>query len=175
MEVQAKAKFVRISPRKARLVVDLIRGKSAEQAVTQLSFLRRDAALPVQKLLKSAMANATNNNGLEAANLYILEIRVGDGLRLKRWSPRAFGRATPLLRRGSNVTIILEERIAGKNRTEKKKAEIETVTMEESAAVAQEIAKDSGKIMKPDMKKESKGIRPAAGKVVKKVFQRKSI
>ena len=175
MKVHATLNNLRIAPRKVRLTTHSVIGVDAREALLQLSKQVKKSSQPIYDLLKSAMANATNNNGLDESNLYISEIRVGDGLRLKRWSPRAFGRATPLLRRGSNVTIILEERVAGKNRTEKKKAEIETVTIEESAAVPQETTKDSRKIMKPETKTESKGIRPAAGKVVKKVFQRKSI
>jgi hypothetical protein len=85
----------------------------------------------LQRCSTSAVANATNNFGLSAENLYIEAIRVGDGLRLERWLPRAFGRATPLIRRGSNVTIILEERIEGKDRTEKKQPVVK-VTQKDS-------------------------------------------
>lgn len=176
MKVHATLKNLRIAPRKVRLTTHSVIGVDAREALIQLAKQVKKSSQPIHDLLKSAMANATNNNGLDEANLYVSEIRVGDGLRLKRWAPKAFGRATPLLRRGSNVTVILEEKVIGKDRTEKKKAAIETVTPAGTGAVAAEAPKDSGKTMKPDMKKESaKGIRPAAGKVVKKVFQRKSM
>lgn len=175
MKVHATLKNLRITPRKVRLVTHSVIGVDAREALIQLSKQVKKSSQPIYDLLKSAMANATNNNGLDEANLYILEIRVGDGLRLKRWLPRAFGRATPLLRRGSNVTVILEEKIEGKNRTTKKKEAAETVTIEESAVSAEKETKESHKKAKLETTKEvSRGIKPAP-KVVKKVFQRKSV
>ncbi len=176
MKVHATLKNLRIAPRKVRLTTHSVIGVDAREALLQLSKQVKKSSRPIYDLLKSAVANATNNDGLDAANLYVAEIRVGDGLRLKRWAPKAFGRATPLLRRGSNVTVILEEKIAGKNRTEKKQEAIETAARGASEAAAEEAPKESRAIMKPELKKEAaKGIRPVAGKVVKKVFQRKSM
>jgi large subunit ribosomal protein L22 len=176
MKVHATLKNLRIAPRKVRLVTHSVVGVDAREALVQLSKQVKKSSQPIYDLLKSAIANATNNNGLDEANLYVLEIRVGDGLRLKRWLPRAFGRATPLLRRGSNVTIILEEKIEGKNRTEKKKETIETVTIEESEKSGEKEIKETHKTIKPEMKKEvSRGGKPAGAKVVRKVFQRKSV
>lgn len=176
MKVHATLKNLRIAPRKVRLVTHSVIGVDAREALIQLSKQVKKSSQPIYDLLKSAMANATNNNGLDEANLYILEIRVGDGLRLKRWLPRAFGRATPLLRRGSNVMVILEEKIEGKNRTAKKKETVETVTIEELGISGEKEAKEARKTIQPEMKKEiARGARPAGGKVVKKVFQRKSV
>jgi large subunit ribosomal protein L22 len=176
MKVHATLKNLRIAPRKVRLVTHSVIGVDAREALIQLGKQVKKSSQPIYDLLKSAMANATNNNGLDETNLYILEIRVGDGLRLKRWLPRAFGRATPLLRRGSNVTVILEEKIEGKNRTAKKKETVETVTIEESEISGEKETKEVHKTMKPEMKKEiARGAQPAGGKVVKKVFQRKSV
>ncbi|MDP3957628.1 MAG: 50S ribosomal protein L22 [bacterium] len=177
MKVHATLTNLRIAPRKVRLVTHTMVGVDAREALLQLSKMAKKSSKPIYDLLKSAMANATNNNGLDEANLYVLEIRVGDGLRLKRWLPRAFGRATPLLRRGSNVTVILEEKIEGKNRTAKKAA-TETVKTEISGTLETEEEQKTSQIMKPLEKKEviRGGVgRQATPKVVKKVFQRKSV
>lgn len=179
MKVHATLTNLRIAPRKVRLVTHALIGVDAREALLQLSKLAKRSSQPIYDLVKSAMANATNNNGLDEANLYILEIRVGDGLRLKRWLPRAFGRATPLLRRGSNVTVILEEKIEGKNRTAKK-AKTETVQSEisESTESQEDTDKKTLQIAKHSETKEM--VKGGTGKkmvpkVVKKVFQRKSV
>lgn len=180
MKVHATLKNLRIAPRKVRLVTHSLIGVDAREALVQLDKQVKRSSRPITDLLKSAMANARNNNGLDEENLYILEIRVGDGLRLKRWLPRAFGRATPLLRRGSNVTIILEEKIEGKNRIVKKKETIEQGVSTISALPEEtEKQKEAQKIVKPEIKKDAvRGAMSASNtsnKVVKKVFQRKSI
>src|SRR5512133_1903706 len=149
MKVQATLTNLRIAPRKVRLVTHSIIGVDAREALLQLSKQVKKSSQPIYDLLKSAMANATNNNGLDESNLYVLEIRVGDGLRLKRWLPRAFGRATPLLHRGSNVTVILEEKIEGKNRVEKKMPQAETTIKEADVVEAKktpQIQKHTDKI-----------------------------
>jgi large subunit ribosomal protein L22 len=107
MKVQASLPNLRISPRKTRLVTRALVGVSVDEALLQLGKQTKKASGPLSTLLKSAIANAENNNGLEKKFLIVDDIRVGDGPKLKRWLPRAFGRATPLIRRGSNVTIIL--------------------------------------------------------------------
>lgn len=175
MKVQATLKNLRIAPRKVRLVTHSLIGVDTGEALLQLSKQVKKSSQPISKLLKSALANATHNNGLHEDNLYVSEIRVGDGPRLKRWLPRAFGRATPLIRRGSNVTIILEERIEGKDRTMKKKDAPTVIQGALTEKEEKEIPKVS-KAVKPEMKKElGKGVKPVAGKVVKKMFQRKSV
>ena len=105
--VKAKLKYLRISPRKVRLVVDLIRGLKVVEAEKQLRFLNKRAARPILKLLKSAIANAGKNN-LTKENLRIVNILVDAGPSLKRWMPRAMGRATPIMKRTSHITMILE-------------------------------------------------------------------
>ena len=109
MEVQAKAKYIRMSPRKVRLVVDLVRGFNTSEALTQLKFLRKDAVLPVKKLIESAIANAEHNFKLKKENLYIKKITVDKGPILHRWQPRARGRATPIRKRTCHITIVLDE------------------------------------------------------------------
>lgn len=109
MEVKAKVRFLRMSPRKVRLVVDLIRGLPVDQAVTQLQFMNKAAALPVRKLLESAMANAEHNFHLKAENLFIKKISVDGGPIVHRWRPRAFGRAGAIRKRTSHINLILDE------------------------------------------------------------------
>lgn len=178
MKVRATLKNLRIAPRKVRLVTHALIGVDTREALLQLSKLVKKSSQPIHTLLQSAVANASNNFGLDENNLYVFAIQVGDGLRLERWLPRAFGRATPLLRRGSNVTIILEERIEGKNRTEKKQPKAKAAAPKEAEAATTEEKKEEkgvAKIAKPEIKREAvKAGKPVGGKVVKKMFQRKS-
>lgn len=109
MTVKAKLRYLHLAPKKVRLVVDLIRGLSVIEATEQLQFLRKRAAKPTLKLLNSAIANAENNFKLLKDNLYIREIFVDEGPKLKRWRPRAFGRASPIYKRSSHITLILDE------------------------------------------------------------------
>lgn len=109
MEVRAHLRYLRISPRKVRLVIGLIRGLGIEQAVDQLTVLPKRAALPVLKLLNSAVANAEHNFRLERKNMIIKSIVANEGPKLKRFRPRAFGRAAEILKRMTHVTIVLED------------------------------------------------------------------
>ena len=108
--VTAKLKYLRISPRKVRLVTDLIRGLTVGEAEKQLKFLTKRAARPVLKLLNSAVANAQNNANLAKEGLFISKIVVEVGPSLKRWRPRAMGRATTIMKRTSHITLVLEEK-----------------------------------------------------------------
>jgi large subunit ribosomal protein L22 len=107
MKVQASLTNLRISPRKTRLVTRTLVGSSVDEALLQLRKQTKKASSPIAKLIESAIANAEHNHKLVRRELIIEDIRVGDGMRLKRWLPRAFGRATPLVRRGCNVTVIV--------------------------------------------------------------------
>jgi large subunit ribosomal protein L22 len=109
MDVHAYARNIRMSPRKVRLVVDLVRGLSVADADAQLGFFRKAAALPVRKLLQSATANATHNFQLDAGALRIKEIRVDGGPVLKRARPRAMGRSAPIRKRTSHISIVLSD------------------------------------------------------------------
>ena len=110
MEAKAVVKYVRISPQKARLVVDMIRGKEAEEAERILTFTQKKAAGIVKKVLKSAIANATQNPNIDENILYVKEIFVGQGPSLKRWRARAQGRAAPIKKRMSHITVVLDEK-----------------------------------------------------------------
>jgi large subunit ribosomal protein L22 len=109
--MKASAKYVRISPRKVRMVVDTVRGKSVSQALSILTLTRKKAAKPVQKVLRSAVANATENDGIsDVDDLLIDQIMVDEGPTLKRFMPRARGRATPIHKRTSHIRVTLRER-----------------------------------------------------------------
>jgi large subunit ribosomal protein L22 len=110
MEVRAKLRFVRISPRKARLVADLIRGKGSEEALNILIFTRKAAAKILIKLLKSAIANATQKKTIDVDRLYVKKVTVDQGPTMKRFTPRALGRATTIRKRTSHIHMILDER-----------------------------------------------------------------
>lgn len=110
MESRAIARHVRVSPRKARQVVDLIRGKSVGEALNVLQLVPRGAATPVEKVVKSAMANAENNYDMNPDELYISQIFVDQGPTMKRIRPRARGMADRIRKRTSHITVILAER-----------------------------------------------------------------
>jgi len=109
MEVKARLRFTRIAPRKARLVADLIRGKGSEEALSVLTFTPKAAARIIIKLLKSAVANAAQKK-IDVDHLYVKTITVDQGPTMKRFMPRAMGRATPIRKRTSHITIVLDER-----------------------------------------------------------------
>lgn len=110
MEVRAKLRHVRLAPQKARLVADLIRGKKSEEALNILSFTKKAAARVIIKLLKSAVANATQKKNVDVDRLYVKKISVDQGATWKRFTPRAMGRATPIRKRTSHITIVLDEK-----------------------------------------------------------------
>jgi large subunit ribosomal protein L22 len=110
MQATANLRFVRITPRKCNQVLALIRGQAVEQAQNTLQFTPKNGARIVQKVLKSAVANALNEGKVRIEDLYVKEAVVGAGPTLKRWLPRAQGRATPLLKRMSHVSLTVATR-----------------------------------------------------------------
>jgi large subunit ribosomal protein L22 len=109
MEARAVAKYIRMSPQKVRLVVDLVRGKKVEEARQILLFTRKDAAVQVSKVLNSALANAKQNPNIDENILFIKEVFVDQGPSLKRWRARAQGRAAAIKKRMSHITVVLDE------------------------------------------------------------------
>jgi len=110
MEVRAVGKYLRISPHKARLVADMVRGKPVAEALTVLKFTAKKSSRLINKTLRSAVANAENNQTIDVDNLYVKRIFIDDGPRLKRFRPRAMGRATSILKRMSHITVVLAEK-----------------------------------------------------------------
>lgn len=119
--VTAQLKFLRASPRKVKLVIDMVRGLSYERALEQLSVMRQGQAKPVKKLLESAAANAKSKFELAASKLWVSKIEVGQGPRLKRWTPRAMGRATPILRPTCHIRVVLTDVASQKTKDSTKK------------------------------------------------------
>lgn len=109
-EAHAVARDVRVTPRKARLVMDLVRGKNVDEALELLYHVNRSASNPVAKLIKSAAANATNNFGMNGEKLYVAEIQASDGIRMKRYLPRAKGSSSPMIKRTSFMRVTVKER-----------------------------------------------------------------
>lgn len=109
MKVKAVAKDVGISPKKVRLVADIVRGRKIDEALTILSFLPTPAAKAVAKVIKSAAANAENNLQVSPAGLRISEILCDQGHTLKRFRPQARGRVSPILKRASHITVFVME------------------------------------------------------------------
>ena len=109
-EARAVARYLHIGPRKVRIVIDLIRGKSVQEALQILRFVPKRSAKAVEKVVRSAMANATNNFDMNEDRLYIAEAYADQGPVMKRYQPRARGQAYPILRRTSHLTIVLRER-----------------------------------------------------------------
>lgn len=122
MQVKAKARYIRMSPRKLRLIANLIKGLKVDEAIFQLKFTNKIATKPIFKLVNSAIANAINNFSLEKKNLYIKEIKVDQGPTLKRTIPKAFGRAALIRHRSAHISIILDELVSSKKKAKTVKA-----------------------------------------------------
>lgn len=177
MQVIAKLNYLRISPRKVRLVANLIKGMDVEEAETQLRFLTKRASKPLLKLLKSAVSNALHNFNIPKENLYIHNILVNEGPSLKRYMPRAMGRADLILKRTSHITIILQEKEEKtKTSSYKSKKEKEKLIKKDLEKV-----KDLERVKKVEekikMRKPEKKIIPKTGlkDIGKRIFRRKSM
>lgn len=110
MEVKAVARFVRLSPRKARLIMDQIRGKQVEEAINLLSFAPQKSAFVIKKLVNSAVSNAEENTEMDVDKLYIKRVFADQGPSLKRFRARALGRASRIRKTTSHLTVVLEEK-----------------------------------------------------------------
>ena len=163
MQAKAKLRFLRISTRKVRLIADVIRGLKVQDAINQLGFLRRAAKTPILKLLKSAIANAENNFNLKSDNLYIKEIKVDEGGALKRWQPRAHGRATPIRKGLSHVLIVLDEIVPSKV----KKAKVKEAKKEGKPVKVSSLSEIKKTPLEPTVKTERKGEESAAKELAK--------
>jgi large subunit ribosomal protein L22 len=168
MQTKARAKFIKISPKKVRLVADLIRGLDVEKANIQLQFTKKAASLPLAKLLKSAISNAEENLKLKKTNLFIKEIRIDEGPTLHRWMPKAMGRATPIRKRTSHLILVLDERIPTATK-EIEKAKSEKVSKDDIIKI------DDFDKIKADQKEEDKTEKgkKSTGKSTTKTFSKK--
>lgn len=174
--VTAKLRNLHIAPRKVRLVAELLKGKSAEEAGALLNFTVKRAAGPILKLLQSAIANAKNNFQLDPNNLYISKITVDEGPKMKRWMPRARGSASTIEKKTSHVYLVLDEIDKSLSAVRQKKRL--TVSAKASApaplsgATADKTAGEE-KSPKPGRQESKAEIKkPAAVRGAKKIFRR---
>lgn len=172
MEIKANLNHLRMSPQKVRLVADLVRKAPLSAALDQLKFINKKAAEPLTKVLKSAAANAVNTYDLDKNNLYIKTLTVDEGVTLKRWFPRAHGRATSIRKRACHIHVVLDE-ITPSGKGVKKEAKLE------KPVKLEKIAKDAeNKIAKKGAVSKAKAIEDGEAKGGKgfasKVFHRKS-
>ena len=119
MKVSAKLNNLRMSPRKSRLLIGLIKSLDVDEALNQLNRTVKGSGLAMRKLLESAISNGENNFGIDRNNMYVYDIIIGAGTTLKRWIPKAYGRAGKINKRTSQIELILEERVEGKDRKSK--------------------------------------------------------
>lgn len=186
MTVVAKLNYLRIAPRKVRLVADLIRGKSVEEAEVILNFAVKKASHPFLKLLNSAIANAKNNFQLEKSNLYISKVIVDEGPKYKRWRARARGRAAEIQKKTSHLVLYLEEIVQKPKKKKLKKSEkpekTEKTEAPERAKEEKEEKEDkeekkeevAPKVQKPKFRPRTELLRPKIGSGLRKIFRRKS-
>ena len=167
MEIKAKLNYLHIAPRKARLVVDLIRGMDAKEAKTQLRFMPQRVAGYLVKLIDSAVSNAESNFKIDKEGLFIKQIRVDEGTPFKRWRPVSRGRAFPVLKRTCSIDLVLDvkEGFKPKEIKEVKKEIEQKETKEESKTVPDKIK--TKPIKDPKKVSKLKGL-------TKKIFRRKS-
>ena len=169
--ITVKLKHLRISPRKVRLVADLIRGKPVHQAEKILEFTRKKAAKPIQKLLKSGIATAENDFQKTKANLYISKITVDPGPSLKRFRHRAQGRIYSILKRTSHINLSLDEIKPTKTKISKKTKKPAQISAEIKPGKEKEKEK-TREIKKPRQK--LKMPKPRLRETAKKMFRRKA-
>jgi len=171
MPVISKLKYLRIAPRKVRLVADLIRRKKVEQAQTILDFTTKGAVKPLTKLLKTAIADARNNFQLDPSNLYISKITVDEGPKYKRWKARSRGIAAPIQKKTSHITLVLSE-ISPEDKKVKKIKKVEKPALVKATAGKGEAPKIEKPKLRP--KTELEKPKPKSAKGLKRFFRRKA-
>ncbi len=173
MKVNVKLNKLRISPSKVRLVADVVRSQPVVKALAQLAVTSKGSAQPMMKLLASAVANAEHNFGLDKDNLYVSEIHVDEGVTMKRWLPRAHGRATKLLKRTSQISVTLAEIKEGENR--KTPAQIKKMQDAAKRGASDDTTEDATKVTKAGFNGTVSTKGASDGGVAKKMFRRKSM
>lgn len=171
MEIKSQLNYLRISPRKVRLAANMIKGLSVQRAELEMRHLFKRASLPILKLLRSALASAKHNFQLDGKGLYVKNILVNEGPALKRFRPRAFGRAAMIRKRSSHLTLILSTGKTSPAASPQRRKE---------APLVREVTAEDIKPM-PDSKRQRGGreaVLPRRGKTadfVRRVFRRKAI
>jgi large subunit ribosomal protein L22 len=173
MDIKVKLNYLKIAPRKVRLVSDLIRGQRVDFAKSTLQFTVKKSAENILGLLNSGIASAKNNYGIEEDNLYISEIKVDEGPKLKRWIPRARGSASRIQKKTSHITIVLKQ-IEEKETIKKINKEIKPEKVRVSNI--QEVKEDAKtKKSKQSRKKDNSSMITKDKNSNKRIFRRKSI
>lgn len=175
MQIKAQLNRLRIAPRKVRLVSGLIKGLDVISAKHQLDFTVKRSARPLVKLLDSAVANAKNNFNLEETNLFVKDVTVNEGTKLKRFRPKGFGRTSPIEKKTSHIKIVLEEKVPGLKAKKAKKQvpeKIQETNISEKTTQAKTF-----ELKKPEIKREigRKGFLGDIKNISRKFFRRKSI
>jgi large subunit ribosomal protein L22 len=179
MQVTAQLNNLRISPRKVRLVARIIKGMDANAAKYQLDHIVKKSSKPIVKLINSAISNARNNFNLARENLFIKDIIVNEGPKLKRFKPKGFGMASPIEKKTSHIKIVLEEKVPGlkpAKEVEMKKLEPESKQKASESEVKE--SKTEKLIAKPEVKKElgkKGGLFGRVSGLGKKFFRRKVV
>lgn len=176
MNIKASLNHLRMSPKKIRLVADLIRGMDVKEADTQLKFSTKRAAKPILKLLGSATANAQHSFNVEKDNLFISKIEVNEGPTLKRWRARAMGRAAPIMKRTSHINLVLEtkKKVKAKKKKEPKPEVIKLKDAEKTKEKpVEKIEEEKKPIAKPKSVPPAKPY-PTTSKSKKKFWSRQT-
>ncbi len=169
--VQAKLRYLRISPKKVRLLANLIKGMTVERAEAELKARKNRSAISLLNLLKSAISNAVNVHKIDRQTLLVKSVRVDPGPAFKRILPRAMGRATPIWKRTSHITLVLESKEDLKSSVSGAFSKTQATTKAESPEIQAISTKRSS--FKEAAKKESR-VKPTRG-FIPKIFQRKAI
>ncbi len=178
MKITAQLNYLRIAPRKVRLVANLVKGMDVEVAETNLEFLGNRAASSLLKLLRSAVANATHNFNRSKEGLYIASITVGAGPTFKRFRARARGVAAPIRKRTSHVYLVLEERVGVKPRKLKKEIpkEVSVEVRKSDGTGGEEVRGGEKRTTIPTLRElKTKKLPKQSPGFVKRIFRRKSI
>lgn len=185
MNVTAKLNYLRIAPRKVRLVADLIKRKKIGEAQAILNFTIKKGAAPVLKLLNSAVASAKQNFQLDPDNLYIAKVDVNEGPKLKRWMPRARGSAYEIQKKTSHITLVLQEIKETKRKIKEKKKTGKAIKQENALVEGSEsatpsvgtesIKEEKGLLKTKKLRPETKTIKPKSDRGIRRIFSRKAI
>lgn len=167
MEIKAQLNGIRLAPRKVRALVTLLKKKDALIALDQLDHMVRRPTTTLSKLIRSAISNAENSHHMVPSNLYIKDFYVNEGVKLRRFLPRAQGRATEIQKKTSRIILVLDERVAGLKQEPKKKAD-------KQQAAAHEYAHDKHDEKKPEIAREL-GKKTGVLEKTKRLFSRKSV
>ena len=172
-EVKAQLNGLRIAPRKVRAVANLVKGKGVAEAAGQLEFYVRRTSPALLKLLNSAVANAENTYHMVKDNLYVKDFIVNEGVKLRRFKPKGFGRVSPLQKKTSLIKLVLAERVAGMKRSA---AEVEPSRIERQSQEGQKkTAQRAGNIGTGTIKTEIGKRVNVLGGLGKRIFRRKQV